>query len=213
MELTRMKVLYFDLDGTLFDHHHSLRFAIAAMQRNYTGLTEKTVDELIDKYNIALQQAYDAYLDKVITYEEADVRKLHLFFSSLDLPEPSLDEVQKFRDTDKAVYRKNRRATSGSIEALARLREHGYRIAIITNGKPDRRIFQYAIEQLGAPLDTTCMIGDSVESDIKGALDAQLVAIMYSPTAQNSQKLLFGQQIPIIRHMAQLLGYLGIGDH
>ncbi|KAL6837385.1 HAD-like domain-containing protein [Trichoderma camerunense] len=99
----------------------------------------------------------------------------------------------------KAVYRKNRRATPGSIEALARLREYGYRIAIITNGqiegqtakvkaigmqhlidriitseearyrKPDRRIFQYAIEKLDASLDTACMIGDSVDSDIKGA--------------------------------------------
>ncbi|KAJ4862675.1 haloacid dehalogenase-like hydrolase domain-containing protein [Trichoderma breve] len=243
MELTRMKVVFFDLDGTLFDHYHSLRLAIAAIQRNYNELKEKNIDELIDKYNLALQQAYDAYLDKVIAYEQADVQKIHLFFSSLGLPEPSLDEVQKFRGTYKAVYRKNRRATPGSIEALARLREHGYRIAIITNGqvedqtakakaigihhlidriitseeagyrKPDRRIFQYAIEQLGASPDTGCLIGDSADSDIKGALDAQMVAIMYSPTAQNSQKLLFGQQIPIIRHMTQLLGYLGIGDH
>ncbi|KAL6829664.1 HAD-like domain-containing protein [Trichoderma sp. SZMC 28015] len=243
MELTRMKVVFFDLDGTLFDHHHSLHLAIAAIQRNYAGLAEKTVDELIDKYSIALQQAYDAYLDKVITYEEADVQKIHLFFSSLGLPEHSLGEVQKFRDTYKTVYRKNRRATPGSIEALVRLREYGYRIAIITNGqvedqtakakaigihhlidriitseeagyrKPDRRIFQYAIEQLDASLDTACMIGDSTDSDIKGALDAQMAAIMYSPTAQNSQKLLFGQQIPIIRHMAQLPGHLGIGDH
>ncbi|KAL7908554.1 HAD-like domain-containing protein [Trichoderma velutinum] len=234
MELTQMKVVFFDLDGTLFDHYHSLRLAISAIQRDYTGFAEKNVDELVDKYNVALQRAYDAYLDNVITYEEADIRKIHLFFASLGLPEPSLDEVKRFRDIYKAVYRKNRRATPGSIEALVWLREHGYRIAIITNGqvedqaakvkaigiqllidciitseeagyrKPDRRIFQYAIERLGASLDTTCMIGDSADSDIKGALDAQLAAIMYDPTAQNSQKLLFGKQIPIIRHMAQL---------
>ncbi|KAL6904273.1 hypothetical protein GGI43DRAFT_432864 [Trichoderma evansii] len=56
------------------------------------------------------------------------------------------------------------------------------------------------------------MIGDSADSDIKGALDAQLAAIMYSPTAYNSQKLLFGQQIPIIRQMTQLLGHFGIAS-
>jgi putative hydrolase of the HAD superfamily len=238
-----MKVVFFDLDGTLFDHYHSLRLAISALQKKYTVLAEKNIEELVDQYNVALQRAYDAYLDKVITYEEADIRKIHLFFASLGLPEPSLDEVQEFRDAYKAVYRENRRATPGSIEALVRLREHGYRIAIITNGqvedqaakakaigilhltdriitseetgyrKPDRRIFQYAIEQLGASLDTTCMVGDSADSDIKGALDAQLAVIMYSPTAQNHQRLLFGQQIPVIRHMAQLPGHFGIASH
>ncbi|EHK18568.1 uncharacterized protein TRIVIDRAFT_50980, partial [Trichoderma virens Gv29-8] len=210
MEPTRMKVVFFDLDGTLFDHDHSLRLAISAIQRKYSGLAGKNVEELTGQYNAALQRAYDAYLDKTITYEEADIRKIHLFFASLGLPEPSLDEVQEFRDAYKVVYRENRRATPGSIEALARLREHGFRIAVITNGqvedqaakakaigimhlidriitseetgyrKPDCRIFQYAIEQLGASLDTTWMIGDSADSDIKGALDAQLAAIMYS---------------------------------
>ncbi|KAL7929526.1 HAD-like domain-containing protein [Trichoderma chlorosporum] len=210
------------------------------MKRKYTALAGTNVNELINQYNLALQQSYDAYLNKVITYEEADIRKIHLFFTSLGLPEPSLDEVQEFRGAYKAVYRENRRATPGSIQVLARLREHGYRIAIITNGqvedqaakakaigilhlidrvitseetgyrKPDRRIFQYAIKQLNASLDTTCMIGDSADSDIKGALDAQLAAIMYSPTAQNAQSLLFGQQIPIIRHLAQLLDHFGI---
>ncbi|KAH6954710.1 HAD-like domain-containing protein [Fusarium avenaceum] len=243
MEPTRTRVIFFDLDGTLFDHYHSLRLAISAVQRIYTGLAGKSIEELIDKYNIALQQAYDDYLNKVVTYEEADARKIHLFFAALDLPEPSLDEVREFRDAYKAVYRANRRATPGSIETLARLREHGYRIAIITNGqiedqiakaeaigirhlieriitseeaghrKPDPRIFQYAIEQLGASLHTTYMVGDSADSDIKGALDAQMAAIMYSPTARDSQQRLFGQQIPIIRHMAQLPGYFGITSH
>ncbi|UKZ52774.1 hypothetical protein TrVGV298_006561 [Trichoderma virens] len=243
MEPTRMKVVFFDLDGTLFDHDHSLRLAISAIQRKYSGLAGKNVEELTGQYNAALQRAYDAYLDKTITYEEADIRKIHLFFASLGLPEPSLDEVQEFRDAYKVVYRENRRATPGSIEALARLREHGFRIAVITNGqvedqaakakaigimhlidriitseetgyrKPDCRIFQYAIEQLGASLDTTWMIGDSADSDIKGALDAQLAAIMYSPTANDSQQLLFGQQIPIIRHMAELPGHFGIASH
>ncbi|KAL6904274.1 HAD-like domain-containing protein [Trichoderma evansii] len=135
MEPTRMKVVFFDLDGALFDHCYSLRLAISAIQRKYTGLAEKNIKELIDQYNVALQRAYDAYLDKVTTYEEADIWKIHLFFASFGLPEPSLDEAQKFRDAYKAVYRENRRTTLGSIETLVRLREHGYRIAIITNGQ------------------------------------------------------------------------------
>lgn len=239
MELPPNKVVFFDLDSTLFDHHHSLSVAISAIQLTYPGLAGKNVEELVDKYNTALQQAYDDYLNKVISYEEADTRKVHLFFTAIGLPEPSLDEVSSFRARYKAIYRANRRVTPGSIEALLRVRKHGYRICIITNGqtedqtakaeaigirhlvdriitseeagyrKPDRRIFHYAMKQLGAP-HQTIMVGDSADSDIKGALDAKLAAIMYSPTAQESQRLLFGHQIPVIHHMSQLLKYLDI---
>ncbi|KAM0347593.1 hypothetical protein ACHAPU_004605 [Fusarium lateritium] len=209
----------------------------------YTSLQGKKVEELVDQYNAALQQAYDEYLDKVITHEQADVRKIHLFFAALGLPELNLDEVQEFRDAYKAVYRGNRRATPGSIKTLVRLREHGYRIVIITtNGqiedqtakaedigvlhlckriitsgeagcrKPDPRIFQYAMEQLGSSFHATHMIGDSVDSDMKGGIDAQLAPILYSPETLVSQQTLFEQQVPIIHHMPELLGHFGIAD-
>lgn len=103
MEPTLTKVVFFDLDGTLFDHYHSLCLAITAMQLTYPGLAGKNVEELIDKYNTTLQPAYDDYLNKMITYEEADARKIHLFFTAIGLPEPSLDEVKAFRAGYKAV--------------------------------------------------------------------------------------------------------------
>ncbi|KAH7234525.1 HAD-like domain-containing protein [Fusarium solani] len=239
MEPTPTMVVFFDLDGTLFDHYHSLHLATTAIQLTYPGLAGKNVEELIDKYNTALQQAYNDYLNKVITYEEADTRKIRLFFTAIGLPEPSLDEVKAFRAGYKAVYRASRRATPGSFETLLGLRKHGYRICVITNEqtedqaakaeaigirhlvdriitseeagyrKPDRRIFQYAMKQLGAA-PQTIMVGDCADSDIKGALDAQLAAIMYSPTAQESQRLLYGHQIPVIHHMSQLVKHLDI---
>ncbi|KAL7924302.1 HAD-like domain-containing protein [Trichoderma austrokoningii] len=220
MAPTQTKVVFFDLDGTLFDHSHSLRHAISVIHSKYTALAKRTVEELIRQYNASLQQAYDAYLDKAITYAEADTRKIHLFFASLGLPEPSFDEVQQFRDAYKAVYRANRRATPGSIEALVRLREHGYRTSITTNGKIQDQTYKakaigilHVIDCIitsSELLETTYMIGDSVDSDIKGALDAQLATILYSRTAQDSQRPLYGQQIPAIRHMEQVLGHFDI---
>lgn len=139
----------------------------------------------------------------------------------------------------KPSYRGNRRATPGSVETLVRLREHGYRLAIVSDGqietqaakaeaigirhlvdriftseeggccKPNRRIFQFAIEALGASPHMVHMVGDSADSDIKGALDAGLSALLYSPIAQESQRLLFGEEVPVVRHMGQLLEHLG----
>ncbi|RYP79880.1 hypothetical protein DL769_002713 [Monosporascus sp. CRB-8-3] len=202
-------VVLFDLDNTLFDHNHSLRSAISAVQENYAYLAEHVLEELIARYNAALQQAYSQYLYKEITYEEADVMKVQLFFTGLGLPSPTPEEGRDFRATYKPAYRENQRATSGSIETLIRLRENGYRLAIVSNGqiddqtakaeaigirhlvdrivtseeagycKPDRRIFEFAIEALDASPQMTYMVGDSLDSDIKGALNAGLNAILY----------------------------------
>ncbi|KAL7900208.1 HAD-like domain-containing protein [Trichoderma sp. SZMC 28014] len=233
--------IYFDLDGTLFDHDHALRNAISAIHKKYNALTERTFEELMEQYGDSL--AYDEYLDKVIPYEEADTRKVQLFFETLGLPQPGLEEVQQLRDTYRAVYRANRRPTAGSVEVLVRLREHGYLIGIITNGqvedetdkvkaigilplinriitseeagyqKPDPGIFRFAIKKLGLNIvKRTYMIGDSASSDVKGALDAAMAPIMYDPAASDPQSFMYEHQIPVINHMAQLLVHLDISS-
>ncbi|EMT66480.1 HAD-like domain-containing protein [Fusarium oxysporum II5] len=232
------KMVLFDLDNTLFDHYHSLRRAISAVQEKYSGLAATPVSVLINHYNQCLQQAYDGYLEKVITYDETESEKVKLFFQAVHLPEPTAKDIKEFRDTYKPVYRENRRATPGSIETLARLREHGYRLAIITNGqtkdqtdkakaigvyhlldhiitseetgypKPDVRIFQYAMGKLS--FGSAYMVGDSIESDIRGALETQLTAVLYSPLSRDTVQHLFGQDVPIINHMSHLLSHLGI---
>ncbi|KAF5972020.1 had-superfamily protein [Fusarium coicis] len=232
------KMVLFDLDNTLFDHYHSLRCAISAVQEKYSGLAATPVPVLINHYNQCLQQAYDRYLEKAISSDETESEKVKLFFQAVHLPEPTAKDIKEFRDLYKPVYRENRRATPGSIETLARLREHGYRLAIITNGqiqdqadkakaigvdlliehiitseeagypKPDVRIFQYALDKLS--FGSAYMVGDSIESDIRGALEAQLTAVLYSPLSHDTVQHLFGQDIPVIKHMSHLLSHLGI---
>src|SRR5579862_8638622 len=241
MESTQTtKVVLFDLDNTLFDQYHSLRSAISAVQEKYASLAGNEQGDLIVRYNAAIQRTYNKCLCKEIAYKEADTVKVQLFFTELGLPEPSPEEVKEFRAVYDPAYERNRRATPGSVETLVRLREHGYRLAIISNGqieyhaikaevigirhlidriftseeagcyKPDRRIFQFAIEALGASPHMIHMVGDSVDLDIKGALNAGLSAILYSPIARESQRPLFGKVVPVIRHMGQLLEHLGI---
>ncbi|TQN66542.1 Glyceraldehyde 3-phosphate phosphatase [Colletotrichum shisoi] len=121
---------------------------------------------------------------------------------------------------------------------LIRLREHGFRLGIVTNGqledqleksdaigvrhlvdniitseeagccKPDRRLFHLAIEALGATLQNSCMIGDSVDSDIRGGLECGIETILYSPVATDSKRVLFGTPVSVIRSMSQLPEHL-----
>jgi HAD superfamily hydrolase (TIGR01549 family) len=96
----------------------------------------------------------------------------------------------------------------GAIEVLEALRSK-YRLAVITNGggdiqrlrlahlgldkyfdavvastdvdagKPDRRIFDHASRLLGVPAEETWHVGDSLASDVAGALNAGLQAAVW----------------------------------
>jgi len=48
------------------------------------------------------------------------------------------------------------------------------------------------------------MIGDSVEADIKGAVNAKIMPILYSPSSNTSMEELCGKTIPVIRQFDQL---------
>ena len=47
--------------------------------------------------------------------------------------------------------------------------------------KPHRAIFDFAVEHTGSDRDLSIMIGDNLDTDIKGARDADLDQIFYNP--------------------------------
>ncbi|KAI3556763.1 hypothetical protein CABS01_00824 [Colletotrichum abscissum] len=227
--------VFFDLDGTLFDHHHSLSCGISAIRQKYPALASFDLTSLITQYNTSLQSAYDEYLQKIITYEETDYRKIRLFVQGLGLDVPDDAKIAELRDIYRPAYRGSRRATPGSIETLVWLRKKGVCLGIITNGqakdqlekataigvqhlvdymitseeagccKPDRGIFRLAIDAFGCCLSETYMVGDSVGSDIRGALDIGINPILFSPISTDSHLTVSGKTIPIIQNMSQLV--------
>jgi len=53
--------------------------------------------------------------------------------------------------------------------------------------KPDKRIFEYALQLNNAMASETIMIGDSYESDIVGAQNAGIDQIYYHPAWNGSK--------------------------
>ena len=54
--------------------------------------------------------------------------------------------------------------------------------------KPDKRIFEYALQLNNAMASETIMIGDSYESDIVGARNAGIDQVYYNPLQDKSLK-------------------------
>ncbi|KAK0108286.1 hypothetical protein ONS95_003102 [Cadophora gregata] len=250
--LKQPKIILFDLDSTLFSHTHSLICALTAIQTTHPLLSTIPLLHLRKTYNASLQTTYNQYLTHQITFPETHALKIKLFYNALDLPAPSSEQVQEFRDVYKEAYRVNRVATDGSWDVLKRLRKMGWKVGIVTNGqaeeqeekarvigvrelvdclitseevgvcKPDRRIFERAVEIIGGSSGMrdgdegveeeaeVWMVGDDVEADVKGALGVGFKAVLYEDGVEKGSKMVDGKQVDIIGRMHELLELLGL---
>lgn len=125
----------------------------------------------------------------------------------------------------------------GAAAALSHLRERGFHIGILSNGfrgvqheklrssgighlidkivlsddinvnKPDRRIYEYALEQAGATAAGSLMIGDNPDTDIAGAVRAGWHALLYAPHAPDEKIVIERREIGVIRHLDTLLNW------
>ena len=134
------KTILFDLDSTLFDHHHSLHAGLLAIQSRFPGLSHIPVDKLADVYNRCLETAYSKYLKNEIKFVEVADLKFNLLYEELGLSEPDSRVTALWEDVYKPAYRESMKATAGSLETLENLKDKGYILAIVTNGQKDAQI-------------------------------------------------------------------------
>lgn len=187
----------FDLDDTLFDHQHSSRSALRALQQVFDGFRQASIAELevehtqlLEKYH---QRVVRGRMSLKVAREER-FRELLQVYHEVATPA----NVEKATALYNEVYLENRRAVPGAIPLLEALRLHA-KTAIITNhlvaeqidkleacgltklldemiiseeagvAKPHPTIFKLALQRLNADPREVVMIGDNWENDILGA--------------------------------------------
>lgn len=193
------------------------------------------IEELMKVYDQALENAYDDFLEKKLTLEEGVQLKIRLFYEYLKLDEPQVPHITKFTDIYREAYADKLRPTEGSIDVLRTLRQTKYKIAIVTNGgkeeqrikadrigvldlvdtivtsdevqcaKPDVEIFQQALSRLNSSANQAVMIGDSLSKDIKGAIGADIIPLLYDPTHRDEFVEVDGVKVGVLRRMEEVL--------
>ena len=121
------------------------------------------------------------------------------------------DELLERYMTEKARVADEMRPFPEAVATVRMLRAAGLRVGVLTNGpsefqrrkleisglgeeldaiaiseeigvaKPEREAFAKALELLGTRAEETAMVGDSLENDIAGALDAGFAAVVWMP--------------------------------
>lgn len=194
------KAILFDLDDTLSDHIGCVRAGLATQQQRYADLFgQLPLHELEAVHSEILEATHVRMLAGEISPDAARVFRTQQFFAHYGV-ELTDDEAEADYRQFRIAYDQAHDVVVGSRELLAALANDGFRLGVITNNleaeqhtklrklrlfdhfemlaiseevgvpKPDPKIFEVALDRMKLDVGEVVMVGDSLTSDIAGAL-------------------------------------------
>lgn len=204
--ISKIKAVIFDMDDTLFDHRHSVRSALSAMQSKYDCFAKIPLDEF-EKLHIKLLE--EIHVERILTGEltldEGRAMRFEKAFEILGI-KPTGNMRFEAADYYRQNYLLSTRLKPGAYELLEEVKKH-YKTGILTNNlieeqnrklvecnfghlidvmvtseeagvtKPNPEIFHIILNRLNCTPSEAVMIGDSWESDILGAYNIGMKCI------------------------------------
>ncbi|MFM2230453.1 MAG: hypothetical protein RL607_1711 [Bacteroidota bacterium] len=223
--MTTKTDLFFDLDHTLWDFERNSALAFEKLLSRHS-IAVPLADFLT--HYIPLNKWYwEKYRKDEVTQAELRYGRLKTTFDRLNIA-ISDDLIDQLSEEYILELPLNNHLYEGSIDLLTYLQPK-YRLHIITNGfqsvqdgklknsgigeffhsitnsetagvkKPHPLIFEKALEKAGTIAQHSVMIGDCLEADVQGALDAGMDAIFF-----NEFEVEVPQGITAVTHLSQL---------
>lgn len=200
--------LFFDLDGTLWDIETNTRITLEQIVHhvNHEPLSSRC-GRFIDRYHINNDRLWELYRNQGIDKDKLRWYRFYLTLKDLGIDNMAMARELDRAYIERSPLQTS--LIPYSREVLEYLAGEKYHLYIVTNGfnevqfrkiresglekffqgmitsemagilKPHRRFFEYVLSQTGALREKSLVIGDSVEADIQGALDAGLDAVYF----------------------------------
>ncbi len=201
------KHLFFDLDHTLWDFEMNTKetlqdlYALNALKER--GIND--FDIFFSKYSHHNHQLWDKYTKGLIKQDELRWKRMWLTLLDFKIADEVLAKNIAVQYLDILPTKKN--LFPYTFEILDYLKNKGYIMHLITNGfenvqynklrnsnltnyfvevitseasnslKPNKEIFEYALQKSGATLEESIMIGDNLDADIQGGINAGMDTI------------------------------------
>ncbi|MFG4004678.1 YjjG family noncanonical pyrimidine nucleotidase [Flavobacterium aquidurense] len=226
---TTITDVFFDLDHTLWDFDKNSEMAFDRIFKK--RFPEIKIEDFIAKYAPINQECWKLYQNDKITHVELRYNRLKFSFDALNI-QICDEDINQIANDYIEFLTDNNYLFDGAIEVLEYLRPK-YKLHIITNGfatvqdkkinnaalsgyfetitnsesagvkKPNSIIFDYAVNVAKASKKNSIMIGDCLDADVNGALNAGLDAIFF-----NEKKVEAPENIKQINHLLELKKYL-----
>ena len=196
------KHLFFDLDHTLWDFEANSRQTLEEMYHTLLLKERgvHNFDDFFSRYTVHNDKLWERYRNGYIKVDELRWKRMWLTLLDFKIGDEPLARQMDVLFLDALPTRKI--LFPYAIEILDYLTKKGYSLHLITNGfektqlskienaglsgyfgevitseganslKPHKEIFEYALWKTGAEKSESIMLGDNLEADIQGAMNA-----------------------------------------
>ncbi|HVZ26008.1 MAG TPA: YjjG family noncanonical pyrimidine nucleotidase [Sediminibacterium sp.] len=201
------KTLFFDLDHTLWDFESNASESLQALFEQYQLADKgiPSFGDFFERYSHHNTRLWERYTRGFIKQDELRWKRMWLSLLDFKIADEALARQMSVAFLELLPTRK--KLFPYTHEILQYLQQKGYQMHLVTNGfekvqyrkiklsgldgyfrelitseasnslKPHKAIFEYALQKAGADPATTIMIGDNLEADIQGGINAGLDTI------------------------------------
>lgn len=230
----KYKHLFFDLDHTLWDFDANARASLQQLHVDLKlperGIHD--FDLFYRNYLVHNENLWAKYRNGHIKQDELRLKRMWLSLLDFKIADEAL--AQQMNELFLQLLPTRTIIFPDTIEVLEYLRNKGYGLHLITNGfdevqhsklknsglsgffevvitsegsnslKPQKEIFEYALNKTGASVEESLMIGDAIDVDVLGAFNAGMdaVHVNYNYTVQTIQPTY------TVHHLKELKNFL-----
>ena len=199
--------LFFDLDHTLWDFEANAKETLFDLYElnglHGRGITD--FGEFFSRYSYHNERLWSRYTKGFIKQEELRWKRMWLSLLDFKIADEALSRTLSGQFLERLPFKKN--LFPYTVEILQYLTGKGYLLHLVTNGfenvqhsklansnlrdffveiitsersnsiKPDKEIFEFALKEAKALKGESIMIGDNLDADIQGAMNAGIETV------------------------------------
>ena len=202
--MNKYKHLFFDLDHTLWDFETNAKQTLNDLYINNALLEKgiDNFDDFFGKYSYHNHRLWDKYTKGQIKQDELRWKRMWLALLDYKIADETLSRKMSIEFLELLPTKKN--LFPYTVEILEYLKSKDYQLHLITNGfesvqhnklkgcgltnyfveiitsegsnsiKPNKEIFDFALQKAKAKTKESIMIGDNLDADIEGGINAGL---------------------------------------
>lgn len=226
-----IRTIFVDLDDTIWDFTANSKVALKAVYERYQLDNQCSYDVFIKEYLLINEKLWSLYHHGKI---EKDFLKRERFRASFERCGIICESPERFDYDYLETIVTLKKVVAGAPKLLQHLKKRGS-VNVLSNGfanlqfrklqsagldryidlmvlsddigvtKPDKRLFDYALEKAKANAETTLMIGDNYDADILGAYNAGWKTIFFNRRGES-----IGNNVAdlVVQSLEEIIPYL-----